>query len=71
MDVSLSLFVRAPLKTGISMTYPSSQCGGKTPAELESFYAISDLRFGVSVGFIGKRLELSYSTGFSRERRYW
>ena len=68
VDLSLSLFVSAPLKAGISMNYPSSQCHGKTPAELEGFYGISDIVFGVLVGFLEKRLELSLSTGFSRMR---
>ncbi len=65
VDLSLSLFVSAPLKAGISVIYPSSQCQGKAPAELESSYGISDLVFGLSVGFLEKQLKLSFNTGFS------
>ena len=65
VDLSLSLYASVPLKAGISMTYPSSQCRGKTPAEIEGSYGISDLRFGVSVGFLEKQLGFSLSTGFS------
>lgn len=64
-DISLSLFVSTPLKAGISLNYPSSICQGQTPAELNSNYDISDLIFGVSVNFIGKKLALSFNTGFS------
>ena len=65
VDLSLSLFASVPLKAGISMTYPSHQCRGKTPAEIEGFYGISDLIFGVRVGFLDKQLRLSFNTGFS------
>ena len=65
VDLSLSLYASVPLKAGISMTYPSSQCRGKTPAEIEGSYGISDLIFGVSVGFLEKQLGLSINTGFS------
>lgn len=68
VDLSLSLYASVPLKAGISMIYPSSQCRGKTPAEIEGFYGISDLIFGVSVGFLEKKLGLSLSTGFSLMR---
>ena len=64
-DISLSIFVSTPLKAGISLNYPSSICQGQTPAELNSKYGISDLIFGVSVNFIGKKLALSFNTGFS------
>lgn len=65
VDLSLSLFASVPLQAGISMAYPSSQCKGKTPAEIEGSYGISDLIFGVSVGFLEKQLRLSFNTGFS------
>ena len=65
VDLSLSLYVSAPLKAGIKMIYPSSQCEGKAPAELEGSYGISDLIFGLSVGFLEKHLEMSFNTGFS------
>ena len=68
VDLSLSLYASVPLKAGISMTYPSSECRGKTPAEIEGSYGISDLIFGVSVGFLEKQLRLSLSTGFSRKK---
>ena len=65
LDLSLSLYASLPLKAGISMAYPSSQCQGKTPAEIKGSYGISDLIFGISVGFLGKTLGLSHKTGFS------
>ena len=68
LDLSLSLYMSVPLKAGISMTYPSSQCRGKTPAEIEGSYGISDLIFGVSVGFLKKQLRLSLNTGFSLKK---
>jgi len=70
VDVSVSIYARAPLRAGISMTYPSRQCERtRTPAELESYYGLSDIIFGVSVSFIGKSLGISFSTGFSRMER--
>ena len=66
VDVSVSIYASAPLSAGITMIYPSSQCKGRAPAELEGFYGLSDLTFGVSVSFVGKRLGLSLNTGFSR-----
>ena len=68
VDLSLSLFASVPLKAGISMTYPSSHCRGKTPAEIEGSYGISDLILGVSVGFLKKQLRLSLNTGFSLKK---
>ena len=68
LDLSLSLYASMPLKAGISMTYPSSQCQGKTPAEIEGSYGISDLIFGFSVGFLKKQLGLSLNTGFSLKK---
>ena len=65
VDLSLSLYTSVPLKAGISMQYPSSRCHGETPAEIEGSYGISDLIFGVSVGFLEKQLRLSLSTGYS------
>jgi len=68
VDLSLSLFASVPLQAGISMAYPSSQCKGKTPAEIEGSYGISDLIFGFSVGFLEKQLRLSFNTGFSLKK---
>jgi len=68
VDLSLSLFASVPLQAGISVTYPSSQCRGKTPAKIEGSYGISDLTFGVSVGFLEKQLQLSFNTGFSLKK---
>jgi len=68
VDLSLSLYGNVPLEAGISVTYPSSQCLGKTPAEIEGFYGISDLIFGVSAGFLDKNLRLSLNTGFSLKK---
>jgi len=68
LDLSLSLFASVPLQAGISMAYPSSQCKGKTPAEIEGSYGISDLIFGFSVGFLEKQLRLSFNTGFSLKK---
>lgn len=65
VDLSLSLYASLPLKAEISMTYPSSECQGKTPAEIIGSYGVSDLIFGVSVGFLEKNLRLSLNTGFS------
>ena len=65
LKLSLSLYATLPLKAGISMTYPSSQCRGGTPAELKGSYGISDLTFGFSAGLLGKKLQKSLSTGFS------
>ena len=68
MDLSVSLHVSAPLIAGIKMTYPSSHCQGKAPAEIEGFYGISDLIFGLDVGFLDKHLGMPLSTEFSRIR---
>lgn len=66
VDLSLSIFASAPLKVGISVGYPAKNCYGDTPAELTSYYGISDLICGVSVGFVGKYFELPFRTGYSR-----
>ena len=66
VDLSVSIYARAPLRAGMEFTYPSSQCRGKTPGEVQSYYGLYDLIFGVSVSFVGKSLDFSVSTGFSR-----
>ena len=65
VDLSVSIYASAPLKAGMKMIYPSSQCSGKTPGEVQGCYGLSDLIFGVSVSFVGKSLDFPFSTGFS------
>ena len=36
VDLSLSLYASVPLKAGISMNYPSSQCRGKHQLKLNA-----------------------------------
>ncbi|KAL9982165.1 hypothetical protein ACROYT_G010976 [Oculina patagonica] len=66
VDLSLSIFASAPLKVGISVGHPAKDCPRGTPAELSSYYGLSDLICGVSVGFIGKQFGLEFPTGYSR-----
>ncbi|XP_022801512.1 uncharacterized protein LOC111339184 [Stylophora pistillata] len=71
VDLSLALFVSVPLKAGLSVRLPTSQCTGKKPAELENFYEISGVNLGVSIGFLEKHLTLELPLGYSQRKRYW
>lgn len=66
VDLSLSIYVTAPIKVEISVIHPSSDCSGKTPAKLSVYYGLYDLICGVSVNFVAKHFDMSFSTGYSR-----
>ena len=66
----MAVFVSVPLEAGLAIRLPTSQCIGNKPAELESFYGISDVHLGVSVGFLKKHLTLDLSLGYSKSKRY-
>ena len=59
VDLSVRIFASAPLEGGISITHPSSQCQGRKPAQLQGFFGIPGVDFGVSVSFVGRELELT------------
>lgn len=58
VDLSVRIFASAPLEGGISITHPSSQCQGRKPAQLQGFFGIPGVDFGVSVSFVGRELAL-------------
>ncbi|XP_022808830.1 mucin-like protein [Stylophora pistillata] len=66
----MAVFVSVPLEAGLSIHLPSSQCQGKTPAEFESFYGISGVNLGLSIGFLEKHLTLQLPLGYSQRKRY-
>lgn len=59
VDLSVRIFASAPLEGGISITHPSSQCQGRKPAQLQGFFGIPGVDFGVSVSFVGRELALT------------
>ena len=69
MDLSVRIFASAPLEGGISITHPSSQCQGRTPAQLQGRFGIPGVDFGVSVSFVGKELVLTKRLEFSFMKR--
>ena len=69
VDLSVSVYASALLKAGVSAAYPSSQCQQRAPVQLQGYYGIADLIFGVTVSFVGKSLQLSHGTGFSRMKK--
>ena len=71
VDLSVAVFVSVPLEAGLDIRLPSSQCNGNKPAELKSFYGISGVNLGVSVGFLKKYLTLEHPLGYSKRKRYW
>ena len=66
VDLSLSIYVNAPLTLGMSVNYPSDDCQVSTPAEFTGYFGLSDLVCGVNVGFVGKHFDLHFRTGYSR-----
>jgi len=64
VDVSFSIYAKVPLRAGIAVVHPTSQCQGRTPAAFRGYYGVSDLIFGVSVSFIGKQMGLKFKAGF-------
>ena len=66
MDLSLSIYVNAPLKVGMSVYYPSNECHDSTPAKLKVHYGLTYLGCGVSVGFVVRHFDLRLSSGYSR-----
>ena len=71
VDLSMAVFVSVPLEAGLAIRLPTSQCNGTKPAELESFYGISGVNLGVSVGFLKKHLTLELPLGYRQSKRYW
>lgn len=69
VDLSVRIFASAPLQGGISITYPSSQCQGRTPAQIQGLFGIPGVDFGVSVSFVGREFVLTKRLGFSLVRR--
>ena len=69
VDLSVRIFASVPLQGGISITYPSSQCQGRKPAQIQGLFGIPRVDFGVSVSFVGKELTLTKRLGFSLMRR--
>ena len=67
----MAVFARVPLETELAIRLPTSQCSGNKPAELESFYGISGVNLGVSVGFLKKHLTLELPLGYRQSKRYW
>ena len=65
VDLSLSIYVNAPLRVGMSVNYPSDDCQVSTPAEVTGYYGLSDVICGVKVGFVGKHFDLKFRTGYS------
>ncbi|XP_022809251.1 uncharacterized protein LOC111346215 [Stylophora pistillata] len=70
VDLSMAVFVSVPLEAGLSIRLPATQCTGNKPADLESFYGISGINLGVSVGFLEKHLTLELPLGYSQMKRY-
>jgi len=69
VDLSVRVFASAPLEGGISIIHPSSQCHGRTPAQLQGLFGIPGVDFGVSVSFVGRELVLTKRLRFSLVRR--
>ena len=70
VDLSMVVFVSVPLEAGVSIHLPATQCSGNKPADLESFYGISGVNLGVSVGFLEKHLTLELPLGYSQMKSY-
>ncbi|XP_022804999.1 uncharacterized protein LOC111342215 isoform X2 [Stylophora pistillata] len=70
VDLSMAVYVSVPLEAGLSIRLPATQCSGNKPAEFESFYGISGVNVGVSVGFLEKHLTLEVPLGYSKRKRH-
>ena len=69
VDLSVRIFASAPLQGGISIIYPSSHCQGRKPAQIQGFFGIPGVDFGVSVSFVERELALTKRLRFSFVRR--